>query len=371
MSELGFSTQHRTRHRRGRGRGLLAVVLALVIVLGGGTAAVALGGDALSSLTHSMSRKDYKGSGHGTVTVSIKQGATLSSMGAELQKAGVVASVDAFVRAARSNPDALRIQPGTYRVKHQMSGKLALLALLDPTNRVVNKLTVPEGMRAEDIYAALSRKTGIPVTKFVAAAKHPHKLGLPAYAKGVEGYLYPATYEIPAHPTAAGLLGQMVQRYLDEAKQLQLTSAATRHHLTTAQLVTVASLVQAEARRPADFGKVARVIYNRLRVRMPLKLDSTSKYADGYDGKVLLTKKQLNLKSPYNTYKHAGLPPTPIGSPGRMALKAAMSPTPGRWMYFVTTNPVTGYTVFTVNDKQFVRARHTLLRWCHDHRGKC
>lgn len=368
MSELGFSTQHRTKHRRARG--LVAVVVALAVVVAGGVAVVTVGRHLLSSLTASA-RDDYQGPGRGSVRVSIEPGATISSMGQRLQNAGVVASVDAFVRAARDDPKSLSIQPGTYRLKHHMSGKAAVGALLDPHNKVVNTVTVPEGMRAADIFAALSKKTGIPVAKFAAAGRHPGRLGLPAYAKTVEGYLYPATYQIPVHPTAAGLLRQMVQRYLDEAKSLQLTSAARTHHLTTAQLVTVASLVQAEARRPADFGKVSRVIYNRLHARMPLKLDSTSKYAAGYDGKVLLTKRQLQLKSPYNTYRHLGLPPTPIGSPGLVALKAAISPTPGQWMYFVTTNPVTGYTVFTVNDQQFVRARNQLIKWCHAHKGAC
>lgn len=367
MSELGFTTRARVKHRRIRG--LVAVLAALAIVVAGAGVVATFGRDALSSLT--ATRHDFKGPGHGSVKVTIDKGATLSSMGVVLAKAGVVASADSFVRAARNQPQALSIQPGRYQMKLQMSGGAAVLALLDPANRVIHKFTIPEGMRAADIYRALSRKTGIPVAVFDKVAKKPQQLGLPAYAHGLEGYLFPATYELPAHPTAAGVLKQLVQRYLAEASRLGLTAAAARRHLTTAQLVTLASLVQAEASRPGDFGKVARVIYNRLHQHMPLKLDSTSKYIDGYDGKVLLTKRQLTLKSPYNTYTHVGLPPGPIGSPGTAALTAAISPTPGRWMYFVTTNPVTGYTVFTVNDQGFAKARNTLLRWCHTHRGKC
>jgi UPF0755 protein len=110
--------------------------------------------------------------------------------------------------------------------------------------------------------------------------------------------------------------------------------------------MTIASLVQAEARDDEDFAKVSRVIYNRLEKSMPLQFDSTVHYAVGRDGKVSTSEEDRNVDSPYNTYRHPGLPPTPIMAPGEQAIKAALEPAEGDWLYFVTTNPDTGETKF-------------------------
>ena len=124
------------------------------------------------------------------------------------------------------------------------------------------------------------------------------------------------------------------------------------------EILTVASLLEAEV-RPADFTKVARVIYNRLDAGMPLQLDSTVAYATGADD-LMLTQEQMDTASPYNTYLNTGLPPTPINSPGEAALDAALSPAQGPWLYFVTVNPKTGETKFAKGYQRFLRLKAEL-----------
>ena len=130
-------------------------------------------------------------------------------------------------------------------------------------------------------------------------------------------------------------------------------------NLTPAEAIIVASLVQAEGGRVADYPKIARVIYNRLDANMQLQLDSTVMYALHRYG-ILATNQQLQVNSPYNTYQHTGLPPGPIDSPGDAAIQAALHPAKGTWLYFVTVNPKTGVTEFTSSSTTFVQLRAEL-----------
>jgi len=359
----------RRRARVARIRGAIAVILALAVVGGGIGFVVVKGKSALAGMLHQQ--RDYEGSGTGTVTVTIAKGSSLTAIGAALTKAGVVFNADAFVRAAGANDNAQSIQAGTYRLKSKMSGAAAVGALLDVANRIVVKVTIPEGMRAADIYTVLSKKSGVPVRSFQDAAAKPGDLGLPAYATTVEGYLFPATYQFEPKMSASAMLTTMVSRYLDEVAKLNLTAAAKAKRMTVGQLVTVASLAQAEVNRSDYYGKVARVVYNRLGAGRKLQFDTPIKYAHGYDGKVLLTNTQLHEDNPYNDYLHAGLPPTPIGSPGAEALGAAAAPPPGAWLYFVAINPDTGETEFSTTESGFSASRAKALGWCTTHKGRC
>jgi UPF0755 protein len=371
MTDL-LTRVHPVRSRRARVariRGVIAVLLALAVVGGGIGFVVVKGKSALAGMLDQQ--RDYEGNGTGAVTVTIAKGSSLTAIGATLTKAGVVFNSDAFVRAAGDNDRAQNIQAGTYRVKSKMSGAAAVSALLNLNNRIVVKVTVPEGMRAADIYAALSKKSGVPVKSFQEAAAKPADLGLPSYAKTVEGYLFPATYQFEPKMSASAMLTTMVNRYLDEVAKLNLTGTAKARGISVGQLVTVASLAQAEVNRSEYYGKVTRVVYNRLAAGRKLQFDTPIKYAHGYDGKVLLTYAQLHENNPYNDYLHAGLPPTPIGSPGAEALQAAAQPTPGPWLYFVAVNPDTGLTEFSVTEKGFNASRAKALGWCSTHKGRC
>jgi peptidoglycan lytic transglycosylase G len=368
LGELGFGAQRRVRHKHGRS--LLVVVIALGVILGGGYLVFKQG---TGYLNGKLKADDYEGGGQGSVQVTIPDGATLTQMADVLTAADVVKSPDAFRSAARQEPEATSIRPGLYQLKRQMSGEAALAALLDPTSKVVNRLTIPEGWTARQIFAAWSKKTGIARADFEAASKDRKAIGLPAYAKGVEGYLYPATYDVPAKPTATDIEKMMVDRYLMEAKKIGVTEVSARLGLKDpSEFVTLASIVQKEVNRNEDMPMVSQVVLNRLAKKKKLQFDSTLKYLYPSDTSLLLRPGQIKNRSPYNTYIHGGLPPGPISNPGANALEAAAKPAPGNWLYFITVNPDTGETRFTASDKQWAAWRKQLLNgWCKQHAGKC
>ncbi|MGW1789186.1 endolytic transglycosylase MltG [Streptomyces tubercidicus] len=204
-------------------------------------------------------------------------------------------------------------------------------------------LTVPEGQRATQIYAAADKALHLPAGSTAKAAKRAH-LPLPAEAKGnPEGYLFPATYPVNSDTTPASLLSYMVKT----AEERLAADGSTSY-----RTVVIASIVQAEADRPADMGKVARVIDNRLAHHMPLQMDSTINYALGRST-LRTSHADTRTKNPYNTYRYQGLPPTPIDNPGAEALKAAGAPPAGDWLYFVTVTP--GDTRFTGDYQEHLR----------------
>jgi UPF0755 protein len=232
-------------------------------------------------------------------------------------------------------------------MNHRMQATLAYAALLNPKNRIQLTLTFPEGLRLSQIVTLLGARSGIPAGDYRQVLSNPAQLGLPGYAKGKpEGYLFPATYQVQPSDTALTVLKAMVQRYNEEAKALSLTSAAARVHLSPAQVIVVASLVQAEGGRLQDYPKIAEVVYNRLAKGMQLKFDSTVFYGLGKYG-TTATIAQTQTPGPYNTYRNTGLPPGPIDSPGAAAIKAALHPATGNLLYFFSFR--NGVTEFSPN----------------------
>ncbi|MFD8687418.1 endolytic transglycosylase MltG [Streptomyces sp. NPDC059651] len=221
---------------------------------------------------------------------------------------------------------------------------LVPLLTREPGTEQSHTLVIPEGWRASQVYVAADKALGEPVgttEKAVATADLP----LPAEAKGnPEGYLFPATYPITSGTTPKSLLRYMVDTALSRFGADHITAGARRNDVTVYQTVIIAAIVQAEADTPSDMGKVSRVIHNRLDRGMPLQMDSTLNYAMNRST-LDTTTGDTKIDSPYNTYERKGLPPTPIGNPGEQAMVAAIGPTPGRWLYFVTVAP--GDTRFT------------------------
>lgn len=207
-------------------------------------------------------------------------------------------------------------------------------------------LLVPEGRRATQVYASVDKILGVrPGT--TAKAAPGTRLALPAAAaRNPEGYLFPATYPVEAGATPAGLLGYMVDTARQRFGSDRITEGARRNGVSVYQTVTIASIVQAEADTPADMGRVARVVHNRLARDMALQMDSTLNYALNRST-LDTTHSDTKTASPYNTYESKGLPPTPIGNPGEEAMNAAINPTRGDWLYFVTVAP--GDTRFTAD----------------------
>ncbi|MFD7293456.1 endolytic transglycosylase MltG [Streptomyces sp. NPDC059897] len=206
------------------------------------------------------------------------------------------------------------------------------------------KLVIPEGYRASQVYEAVDKALAVDGGTTKKAASKA-RLTLPGDADGnPEGYLFPATYPVDEDTTPASLLSYMTNTADQRLKADHITKGADANGVSVYETVIIASIVQAEADTHEDMGKVARVIYNRLDQGMPLQMDSTINYA--LNRSTLDTSHaDTRTDSPYNTYEHKGLPPTPIGNPGEDAIDAAIAPPKGDWLYFVTVGP--GDTRFT------------------------
>jgi UPF0755 protein len=299
---------------------------------------------------------DYTTVGTEAVTVEIKAGSSTDTANT-LFEAGVVKSAKAYINAANDDPRSQGVQPGFYKMFKQMPAKDALALLLDPDkNRVVNGVTIPEGMITLDIYDKLSKALDIPVKEFVEAGKHPIDLGVPDWwfkrddgkkaATTVEGFLFPATYEFPPNVTAEEALKMMVDQFNTEVGELGFADAVQKNlSISPYEALIAASIAQSEAVFKVDYPKVARVLYNRAYGGdfqcSCLGLDSAVNYYLRITGKEAkssehLTDAQIHAKTPYNTHDTAGMPLGPISNPGADALKGAMSPAAGKWEFFMT-----------------------------------
>lgn len=363
----GFGVHHHHgRRRRGGLASCLVLVVVAALVLAAVVVGVTVGRDRLSDLM--APPPDYSGDGSGKVVFEVKSGEGTAEIGRHLEEAGVVKSVEAFTEAAAEDPDALTIQVGFYELKRELPAQDALDVLVDPDNLVQETVTVPEGLRVEDVLKTLAEGTDFPVAKFEAAVDS-RSIGLPSYADGnPEGYLFPATYAFGPDATPKSMLAQMVDRWRQAAKEADLEGAAKSLGYDSHELMTIASLVEAEANRDQDRGKVARVIYNRLESDATdglLQIDATVNYALGRDLGLGLTEEDLQVDSPYNTRKNPGLPPGPIESPGDDAISAATDPPEGDWLYYVTVNLDTGETLFTDDYDQFLEWKNNdLAQYC-------
>ncbi|MDQ1012305.1 cell division protein YceG involved in septum cleavage [Streptomyces sp. V4I23] len=213
-------------------------------------------------------------------------------------------------------------------------------------------LVIPEGWRAGQVYAAVDKALKRPPGTTRTAIRSA-RLKLPPEARGnPEGYLFPATYPIDEKTTPASLLSFMVNTAHQRFGARAVIASARRGGLSPYEAVNVASIVQAEADTASDMGKVARVIHNRRAKGMPLQMDSTLNYALDRST-VDTTTADTRLDSPYNTYDRTGLPPTPIDNPGEEAMRAAVEPPAGDWLYFVTVEP--GDTRFTSDYEEHQR----------------
>ena len=350
----------RRRAARGpsRARRLLRT-LVLVLILAALVFAVVKVKDALGG------PDDYSGQGTGKVVIEVPAGANGQQIADILASKDVVKSAEAYYQVSLNDPRAQSIQPGFYELRKQMSAKAALGALVDKKNRVEGRVAVPEGARIDQIIELIEAGSEISKKDVVAALDKPASLGLPQdAADNPEGYLFPATYTVEPGTSATDLLKQMVAKAVDVYKSLDIDSRAQGLGYSGAEIITVASLLEREAQRGEDFPKVARVLYNRLDESMPLQLDSTVQYVSKRKGDVFTTPEERDNPSKYNTYKHPGLPPGPIGSPGEKTIEAALDPAEGSWLYFVTVNLETGETVFSDSNDEHSKAVAKLQEYC-------
>jgi UPF0755 protein len=349
--------RRRKKSRTGRKLAPLVAILFLFAVAGGG------GYAGYTVLDRIMNPPDYSGDGTGAVTVWIHDGDTVSAMARRLQQAGVIKSVSAFMKIAKTDPRATSIQPGYYHLRLHMSARSAFALLLSSASRA-GRLTIPEGERVADVLQLLAKKTGIPLKDFQKAAKNTKALGLPSYAQGqLEGYLYPFTYDPGPKATATQVLREMVAQFKRVAADVDLENRARALKMSPHDVVTMASLVQAESGTQEDMPKIARVIDNRLHNPQPylhrLQLDSTVLYGLHKKG-IVASVADIKSATPYNTYKRYGLPPGAIDNPGEVALRAVLAPASGPWIYFVTTDPAHHVTKFTASYAEFLKFRQEL-----------
>lgn len=354
------------RSARGRTR-RLAVLIASILLIIGLIAWIAI--------ARNNSAADFAGAGNGEEqVVEIPEGSSLSQLGPELEKRGIVATDGAFQTAAANNPDSDSVHPGFYRLQGEMSAESAVAALLDPANRItplqvyggatlmdVNVLGGPgrQGILSmiQDVTCAGNNTSNcVDVEKLskVAADADPASLGVPDWAqqvvaaragdaKRLEGLIVPGEYVIDPGSSAEEILTDLITRSAKVYNDTGIVDRAKAVGLSPYELLVAASLVEREA--PAgEFDKVARVILNRLAAPMRLEFDSTVNYGLP-QVEVATTKTDRERVTPWNTYAMDGLPQTPIASPSLEAIEAMEHPAEGNWLFFVTINK-DGTTVF-------------------------
>jgi UPF0755 protein len=352
--------------RRKRSRGALIAGLVIVaVVLAGGAGAAVFVTPKVQAVVARFSGKqepvDYTGSGHGTATITIKQGDIGSDVAKTLQRDGVVKSSDVFYKLLLASPD-VQFQPGSYQLKKQMSAKSALSALQDAKNKVTATILIQEGAVLKDVEASLVAKAGLSQADVEAAANDVGAYGLPAGVTSLEGWLFPATYPVNPSWTAKQYFQYMVTTMFSKLDAAGVPADQRAH------IVTFASLIQKEAGLAADYPKVARVFQNRIDQGMPLQSDATVAYGTGHTDRVTTTDaERADASDPYNTYQHLGLPPAPISNPGEIAIDAALHPADGSWLYFVTVNLDTGETTFSDTYAEHQVAVKQFQAWLRQH----
>ncbi|OBA79533.1 aminodeoxychorismate lyase [Mycobacterium sp. 1164966.3] len=362
--------------RRRRFAQRLVLGLLVVVVVAAGVVGV--------KLWHTMfgNGDDYTGSGKQDIMIQIQAGDSTTAIGETLLNHGVVATVKAFVRAARGNAAISAIQPGYYRMRTEIPAAAAVARLTDPSNRV-GRLVIPEGRQLDDttdmktnavtpgILSLISRATCVDLDgdrhcvsvddlRKAAAHSAPATLAVPSWAvqpvtelandhRRIEGLIAPGTFNVDPSASAETILAGLITAGAAEFTKSGLVDTAASLGLSPYDILVVASLVQQES-KSQDFAKVAQVIYNRLHEHRTLEFDSTVNYP--LDRREVATSDADRAqRTPWNTYVSQGLPATAICSPGIEALTAAEHPEAGDWLYFVTID-AQGTTLFTRDYQQ-------------------
>ncbi|MGE4428499.1 MAG: endolytic transglycosylase MltG [Solirubrobacteraceae bacterium] len=300
----------------------------------------------------------FKGEGSGTVEVRIQPGTSVDDIGKLLEERGVIGSGFIFAVRARLGGAGGRLRAGTIRLRNGMSYSAALDALQqDPLPPAVVTIALPEGLSRREA-ATVARKAGVTGSYLSASSKHdgfnPRRYGQPSGTKGLEGFLFPATYELPrGGSTAEALVSDQLDTFATEIRKIDM-KRARKAKLNRYDVITIASLVEREVSVPSERAHVAAVIYNRLKRQMPLGIDATIRYAERNWTRPL-RQSELDRPGPYNTRLRTGLPPTPIGSPGLEALKAAAAPSSSKALYYVVRPCGNGRHNFSSSDDQFQR----------------
>ena len=328
------------------------LLIALALLLG-----VALAVNPVLQLVDSVVSRftveDYVGQGEGSVVIVIEEGDLGEDVARKLVEADVVKSFDAIYRPMLQSD--LVIFPGHYEFPLQISGAEALRILME-ANPITNSVTIPEGFQIAQIVPALSESLGIPESELFAEIDKANQ----SYpGPTLEGYLFPATYQFAPDANAESVIGQMLARMEQELDKFNVDLSESL------EVLTLASIIQEEARLRDDFYKVSTVFNNRIEKGMLLQTDPTVKYY--YEGSIKSFQQGVaDTKNPYNTYVYPGLPPGPISSPGSLAIEAALNPAPGNFLFFVTINLDTGETIFSETLREHEKAVELYRQWLRE-----
>jgi UPF0755 protein len=331
--------------RRRRWRGRVLALLALLLVI-----AVAVVGFLLYQPFH--------GKGFGTVIVTIPQGLGARQIGDLLAKRDVVDSGFFFGLRARINGDRSKLRAGTFHLKHKMPYDEALTVLTTPpAAAAVIDVTLPEGPSRREL-APKVREAGVRGSYLKASARsrgfHSSAYGAPKGTRSLEGFLFPDTYELRQRDaTARQLVRDQLRTFRSRFAKVDL-SRARRRNLSRYDVLIIASMIEREAQVPRDRRLISAVIYNRLRKGIPLGIDATLRYRLNNWSRPLRVS-ELASTSVYNTRKHRGLPPTPIGNPGLAAIQAAADPAKASYLFYVVKPCGDGAHAFSSTDARFER----------------
>lgn len=306
--------------------GWTAIILVLAVIAAGGW-------------TYLTLERPYKGYEGAEQYVEIPTGTGTLSMGKRLADAGVIRSAHLFRSAVWMRGAGRRLQAGEYRFDRPMT-PTEVVDKIARGDVYVRAITFREGLHIREM-AALFESAGFgTAAEFIAAAKNAQLVtDIDPVARDLEGYLFPDTYTLQRRTTAEQLVDRMVQRFRKTLTP-ELQNQAAARGLSVRELVTLASLVEKETGKPEERPIVAGVYTNRLRIKMGLQCDPTVIYAlilsGRYDGNI--RRDDLQIDSPYNTYRYSGLPPGPIAAPGEASLTAAANPADVPYLYFVSRN---------------------------------
>ncbi len=265
--------------------------------------------------------------------VIVRRGSTFDDIARKLAESGVIGNAFAFRALARLRHADVDVRAGAYAFAPHQSADAVLRALQSGGAQVAAWLTIPEGFTAAQIGARLQAEGLGSAEAFDRLAMHTSLVVDGARTANLEGFLFPSTYLIPLDASPAQVARELTDQFFKELPPDAKARAAALH-VTVPQAVTVASLVEREAKADIDRPMIAAVIYNRLRLGMPLQVDATIEYALP-EHKTELSFADLKIDSPYNTYLHLGLPPTPIANPGEPSLEAAFHPAETKALYYV------------------------------------
>jgi UPF0755 protein len=342
---------------------MVKAVLASLVVL-------ALGAAGGAWWLHARLTTPYRGFSAPEIFVELPAGAGVSGIGARLAAAGVVSDPLTFRIAARLSGAERRLQAGEYRFS-QPASPSEIVDRLSRGDVFTRAVTFREGLTIREmaaVFAATGLGSADAFARAAAAGERAHAFD--PSAETLEGYLFPDTYALPRQVRPEQLVGLMMAGFV-QAFDADLQAKAAALGMTVREAVTLASLVEKETAEPAERPLVAAVYHNRLRRGMPLQCDPTVIFAlmraGRWNGN--LTRANLQIDSPYNTYRYPGLPPGPIASPGRASLEAAVGPADVPYLYFVSRNDGTHAFATTLADHNRNVAEWQ-LRYFRERRGR-